>query len=239
MNLFTQRALVRIADRSRELSGLLSIKHPDDARMSKLVVNQLGIVDIPANAVDAIERASATSDPSERGSLMLEAFWSTFQVNLVPEKLRLLIHGPSSLQLFDQHTVKFDGGSFSDRLELANFRGEFPGFFDNITIFRDHGIPYEKVLDRAMPGTTITLVRPNPKKHGFWMAWCNFDPSFSAFLDSADKLFNIKPVHKDTTDETEVVIFGLEAKLCRHSDLDRKDQKSRSFSNTSPHLESL
>lgn len=233
MNLFTQRALVGIADRQRELSGLLAIKHAADAQMTKLILNELKVEDISYMAVEGMNRAFKTSDPNLRTTFMMIAFWRTFSVHLVPEKLRLVIHGPDHMKFGDQQLITFTGGEFNNRLELANYQGEFPGFFDNITVFRDWDIPYEAVLDRAIPGTTITLVRPNPVKHHFWMAWCGFDPDFSAFLSAADKLFTLTPIDKQVTEDVEVIIFGLEAKLC-NSRSGHPESKSRSSNTTSP-----
>ncbi len=207
-NLFRQRTLIEIADQAHRLSGLISIKHPDEARRAVFALNMLKVQDISEEAKSYIHSATLTANTLLRGCLMLDAFWLSHPISLPPEKARLLVNAPKCLTLNDESNYRLDQLS---TVAVSQVKGEFTGFFTNITLFAEHGFSPESVLDRVLPGSTITLARPNLETHSFWVIWSELDLSFGNFMNATAKRFKVEPLHRGKTDHSETLTFGLEA----------------------------
>lgn len=207
-NLFKERAIVQIANQAKALSGLMSIKFPEEARHSRFALSVEGVEDIPSQAVDFLDRA--THNPDVRARMMLNAFWQCHSVALPGEKARLVIHGPPEFKPSGDGRIY----SYDDfhALNPAQIDGEFTGFFTNVTLFWDHGIVHEAVCDRLMPGSTITFLRPNRKTHNFWIGWANLDLTFKGFIACAEKFFNLVQIVQNETEDVEMLVLGLERK---------------------------
>jgi len=63
-----------------------------------------------------------------------------------------------------------------------------------------------------MPGSTITMVRPCLKKHGFWMAWSDLDLNFVPLLKGIKDSFGYKTVLDQDYEDFTLTILGVEAK---------------------------
>lgn len=213
-NLFKTRLLLKVADEARSLSGLKILTNSERAVTCRLILGELECTDVSDKAKVLLDQAYLARTQDDRRRLVMDAFWDEFKIELHPEKFRLLIHGPEWFAPKDGATLRLSGHNFLSKTEISAHEGEFVGYFTNVTLFGDYGIPVEAILDRILPGSTITLVRPHPETHHFWMLWCGFDPTFSAFLSLAEKHFALVPLHRGGDANVEVLVFGLEAKVC-------------------------
>ena len=210
MNLFCDRMRVGIAD-----TVPTGIARATAVGISEASMALDGYTDIPDLAKLDLAKGVSKRD----GPALLRAFWTAFasQVKLEPVDSRLLVNPPVGLSGLGEGQM-FTAGGFlkgsygspfkDDPLIVSQIAGTFDRYFDDVTVFYTE----DRLPPIIMPGSTITLVRPNLKKHGFWMAWAELDLNFVPLLSSIKEDFGYKTVLDQDYDEFTITILGIEAK---------------------------
>jgi len=228
-DLFLERVAVSIADAAREYSGLSVFSDPDMARRCQVAMGNRQ--DISDDALSDLNLAFAPRTPQiARQGRLLSCFWKTYPFALSNALSRLLVNPPSdinpgegfSMTLKTQSWVEgIHGACIFNReltpIEVVSIPGAFSSFFDDVTVFWDYGFGEDwflgtsVVVDRIMPGSTVTLVRPSAH-HNTWIGWSGIDLSFKRLLASINSKYKLRELSVNTVGNIEVAILGVEAK---------------------------
>lgn len=222
-DLFLQRVNVKIADLARSAGGLKSVKmSTDQLELVSRARLALEGEDVSDGVVSGIDRAFVSPHV---GPNLLRTFWDNYAIALSPiDKSRLLVNPPENIDPGSPSpvTVHFQDwltgryGLVLKRLpspiEMMNVTSENHGFFEDVTIFWDAGVPVKELCGYVLPGSTVTLVRPNKTVHGRWMTVVGLDMSFSSLVESLESQFKLKPIVQSGLADVHSITLGIESK---------------------------
>jgi len=222
-DLFLQRVNVKIADLARSAEGLKSVKMPvDQLEMVNRARMALDGEDVPDSVVEGIDHAFSAR---QVGPNLLKTFWDNYRVALSPVPgSRLLVNPPENVDPGSSNpvTVRFQDWltgrygltlkRFPTSIEMMNVKSENHGFFDDVTIFWDAGIPVTELCCFILPGSTVTLVRPNKTVHGRWMTVAGLDLSFFGILEALESQFKLNPIVQSGLADVHSITLGAESK---------------------------
>jgi hypothetical protein len=222
-DLFLQRVNVKIADLARSAEGLKSVKMPvDQLEMVNRARMALEGEDVSDDVVEGIERAFSAR---QVGPSLLRTFWDNYHVALSPiPGSRLLVNPPENVDpgssgpvtaRFQDWLTGHYGLSlkrFPTSIEMMNVKSENHGFFDDVTVFWDVGVPVKDLCGFVLPGCTVTLVRPNKTVHGRWMTVVGLDMSFSGIVEALESQFKLNPIVQSGLADVHSITLGIESK---------------------------
>lgn len=223
---FLRRVDVKTADLARSAAGVRAVNASSDRLMliqrASMALDQADVNDATLKLIDD----AFSTGPL--GPKLLKAFWSEHRIALSPiAGSRLMINppegldpgSPSPISVSTQPWLCGRYGLCIPRLptsvEMINVESENPGFFDDVSVFLDLGIDAEeasKFCNYVMPGSTVTMVRPNLKLHGRWMATADLDLSFSGLIERLEEQFNLKPLVQSGVEHVHSITLGIESK---------------------------
>lgn len=223
-SLFTDRVRIAIAD-----ACPVGLSRAYDERAARSSMALQGHVDIPLSARGDIAIAVATKceDQFVQGRL-LRAFWTTYggDHHGLPVAARLWVNAPASVAVAEEYSYThmtqgwltgivgtvLAAEDLHSPLVVSTINGETPGYFDDVTLFWDRGLDPGLLAPLLAPQSTVTLVRPRPDKHSFWMGWADLDLNFNALFAALEIIFKVVPLSTVEQEETLISVFGLEFK---------------------------
>lgn len=212
-----------MADLARSAGGLRSVQllQPQLELLQRAAMSLDG-EDISDEVLQLVQDAFS-SEPI--GPKLLEAFWANYSISLSPiDGARLIVNPPSGIEpgvdqpvtLSCQKWLSGRYGLVLDRLpssvEMMNVKSENHGFFDDVTVFWDLGVPVKELCGFVLPGSTVTLVRPNQKVHGKWMAVAGLDLAFSGLTEVLESQFKLTPLVQSGPADVHSITLGVESK---------------------------
>jgi hypothetical protein len=214
VDLFLSRLQVAIADHARQV-GDFAHAHLDTETAQRAQLASMNFTDVGEETLDLLK--------SEDAGGLLAAFWSHYKVSLPESPARVLVNPPANLKvegnnmtlalqpwLTGQYGRVLEGAP--QPIDFVNFTSTFHGYFDDAVVFWDLGLDAHALASHLMPGGTITLIRPRPTKHGFWMAWKGLDLSFKTITDGVQSRFRLRNLTQGNAENFESNTFGLESK---------------------------
>jgi len=208
-SLFTQRVRVGIADSAQPAFA--------DSNASSTLMALAGYSDVSEKTKHIIWKAF------EFEPVFLQtAFWESFkdELSLPQSKSRLYVNPPSGLPCREDQpwTFSYHGsldGSYGLPLgssNLVNIEGTHDGYFDDIVVFADVDISDAlKIIEKIIPSSTVTLCRPIPHLHSFWLGWSGIRIDFPNFMGVLSKNFKPKILDTTQTANISVTVLGIEA----------------------------
>jgi hypothetical protein len=219
---FLQRVGLGIADLARGSGKLKTV----NLRESELELVQRASMalegeDISDDTLKLLKDAFATGP---LGPKLLQAFWSQHQTTLSQtQSTRLLVNPPVKLDPGASSTMTVSTqpwlngrygmclGKLPSAVEQMGVISENHGFFDDVVVFWDYGVDFEQLCRYLIPGSVLTLVRPNKELHGKWAAVAGLDLSFTRMLETIESHFGLKMVVSSSESHVHSVTLGVES----------------------------
>src|SRR5574343_456864 len=220
-DLFLSRLAVQLADQRRLLTKnrALIVNDRQAAQRLQLGFNEKCFQDVAEACFDELRVLS--HDPNlDTKEVILRAFWANYakECQLDTVKARLLINPPAGLVIHDHFNWTFSSfhhtGEYGlsteirsmSPFEINQIQGEFKGFFEDATFFADHHLDNcSPIVERLIPGSTVTLFRPTKSKHAFWIQWLDLSFGYQALIQQLESSFKLQRVFQGQTVNVEKI----------------------------------